>query len=238
MAARPAVFRNLGLKIVALLIALMVWFVLSAERRERISERSYRIALSVVNIPSGTIIASPVPGAVDIRVRGPFTALRQVDPEKLEAVIDLHGSSKGERMYRLAPEDINITPDIEVIAISPGEVRIVLDSVTEKILPIVANVTGTPAPGFEVADVGVEPRTARVSGPSGALAKMSSVTTDPISVGDRASSFSLPATVLADVAGVRVREGQVVTVSVRIVPAASPTPSPAPTAPPSRARGR
>jgi len=227
MAARPALFRNLCSKILALVIALMVWFVLSAERRERISERSYRIALSVVNIPTGTIIASPVPGAVDIRVRGPFTALRQVDPDKLEAVIDLQGSSRGERVYRLAPEDINITPDVEVISISPGEVRIFLDSVSDKVLPIVANVTGNPAPGAEVVDVTIEPRTARVSGPSGAIAKMSSVTTDPISIADRSSSFSLPATVLADVPGVRVREGQVVTVSVRMRLSSTPTPTPA-----------
>lgn len=236
MAARPAVLRNLGLKIVALAIALLVWFVLSAERRERISERSYRIALSVVNIPTGTIIASPVPGAVDIRVRGPFTALRQLDPDKLEAVIDLQGSSRGERVYRLAPEDINITPEVEVISILPGDVRIFLDSVSEKVFPIVANVTGGPASGYEVGDVTIEPRTARVAGPSGALAKMSSVTTDPISLADRTSSFSLPATVLADVPGVRVREGQVVTVSVRIRPSVTPTPTPAPAAP--RPRGR
>jgi YbbR domain-containing protein len=236
MAARPAIFRNLGLKIVALVIALMAWFVLSAERRERISERSYRIALSVVNIPAGTIIASPVPGAVDIRVRGPFTALRQVDADKLEAVIDLQGSSKGERMYRLAPEDINITSDVEVIAIAPSEVRIVLDAVSEKILPIVANVTGSPAPGYAVGDVSVEPKTARVTGPSGALSKMSAVTTDPISLAERSTSFTIPATVLADVPGVRIREGQIVTVSVRLSAEAAPSPSPAPAAP--RPRGR
>ena len=41
-------FRNLGTKLTALLIAVVTWFALSGERRERISERSYRIPLSVV----------------------------------------------------------------------------------------------------------------------------------------------------------------------------------------------
>ena len=227
MATGPTVFRNLSLKLLALGIALLVWFVLSAQRRERISERSYRIALSVVNIPAGTIIASPVPAAVDIRVRGPFTALRQVDPEKLEAVIDLVGAARGERLYRLAPEDINVPPEIEVIAITPSEVRILLDSVAEKVLPIVANVTGTPAEGFAVSDVSVEPRTARVAGPSTALSRMASITTDPVTVAERTDSFSIPATVLADVPGVRVREGQVVTVTVHIRPLPTPTAVPA-----------
>jgi hypothetical protein len=234
MAARPALLRNLGLKLLALGIALLVWFVLSAQRRERVSERSYRIALSVVNIPGRTIIASPVPAAVDIRVRGPFTALRQVDPEKLEAVIDLEGSSLGERLYRLAPEDVNVPPEIEVIAITPAEVRIVLDSVAEKMLPIVASVTGSPAPGFTVAEVSIEPRVARVAGPAAVLAKMASIPTDPVSVADRSESFSIPATVLAEAPGVRVREGQVVTVTVHLRSLATPTPVP----PPARGRAR
>jgi len=218
MAQRPALLRNLGLKILALGIALLVWFVLSAQRRERISERSYRIALSVVNIPMRTIIASAVPPTVDVRVRGPFTALRQVDPDKIEAVIDLQGATRGERLYRLAPEDINVAPEIEVIAISPAEVRIVLDAVSEKVIPIAPNVTGTPAAGYAVGDVSVEPRSARIAGPSAVLAKMMSVSTDPISISERSTTFSVPATVVADAPGVRVREGQIVTVTVHLHP--------------------
>ena len=52
-------------------------------------------------------------GAVDVRVRGAFTALRQLEPEKLEAVIDLLSSGPGEKIYRLAPEDINVPPEID-----------------------------------------------------------------------------------------------------------------------------
>jgi len=103
MPGRRSFFRNLGLKILALAIALGVWFALSGQRRERISERSYRIPLSLINIPARTMVASPLPGGVDVRVRGPFTALRQLEPEKLEVVIDLRNSLPGERQYRFAP---------------------------------------------------------------------------------------------------------------------------------------
>jgi hypothetical protein len=233
MPNRPALFRNLGLKILAVLIAILVWFVLSGRTRERISERSYRIALSIVNIPPRTIIGSALPPAVDVRVRGPFTALRQVGPDKLEAVVDLQGATLGEKTYRLAPEDINVPPEIEVIAISPAELKIVLDAVADRLLPITANLTGTPAAGFSVEDATVEPHVARVEGPSTALARMRSVTTDPISLEGRTASFSVPATVLADQPGVRVREGQIVTVAVRIHPQVTPAAEPT-----AAARGR
>jgi len=221
---RPFIFRNLGLRLLAVAIALGVWFALSGQRRERISERSYRIPLSLVNIPSKTIVASPLPGAVDVRVRGPFTALRQLEPEKLEAVIDLLSSAPGEKTYRLAPEDINVPPEIEVIALSPAEVRVMLDQVAERLLPIVPALSGEVAPGSQVVDVTVYPRIARVIGPATALGKMSGIGTEPVSLANRAATFSATTTVLPDVPGVRVREGQIVNVTVRIGPAPTTTP--------------
>jgi YbbR domain-containing protein len=229
MTERPALLHNLGLKIVALAIALIVWFVFSAQRRERISERSYRIPLSIVNIPPQMTIASPLPTGVDVRVRGPFTPLRQLDPSKIEAVIDLADVRRGERLYRLVPEDINVPQDVEVIAISPSEIRIVLDATAEKTIPIDATLTGNPAPGFEVLEVQVQPRMARVVGPGASLAGISRLQTDAVSIAERNSTFSVPATVLADAPGVRVREGQIVTVTVQIRPVGAPPSTPSPT---------
>jgi YbbR domain-containing protein len=222
------VLRNLGMKIVALAIALIVWFVFSAQRRERMSERSYRIPLSVVNIPPQMTIASPLPTGVEVRIRGPFTPLRQLDPSKIEAVIDLADSQRGERLYHLAPEDINVPPDVEVIAISPAEIRIVLDGTAEKTVPISPRLVDEPAAGYEVADVQVEPRMARLSGPGASLATISRVQTDAISVADRRATFSVVATVLAEAPGVRIREGQIVSVTVHVqsvAAAAAPTPA-------------
>ncbi|HKA36928.1 MAG TPA: CdaR family protein [Thermoanaerobaculia bacterium] len=232
MATSP-VFRNLGTKTLALAIAILLWFVFSAQQRERISERSYRIPLSVANVPASTIIASPLPTSVEVRLRGPFTALRQLDPDRLEAVIDLTDALRGEKIYRLAPEDVNVPREVQVIAMAPSEVRVELDASAERSVPIAARLTGKPAAGATVAEVTVEPRVARLLGPASTLARMTTIETDPIPLADRAASFSMPANVVADAPGVRVREGQVVTVHVRL---SSPAPAPAPT--PARKKGK
>src|SRR5262245_20738382 len=122
--AIPRIFvRNAGTKLLALAIAIVVWFALSGERRERISERSYHVPLSIVNIPPRSLIASSLPPSVDVRLRGPFTALRQLEPDKLEAVVDLTSAEPGEKVYRLTPEDVNTPPDVEVIAIALQDIR-------------------------------------------------------------------------------------------------------------------
>lgn len=218
-------FHNLGTKLTALLIAAVTWFALSGERRERISERSYRIPLSIVNVPRGTMIVSPLPDAVDVRVRGPFTPLRQLEPGKLEAVVDLADAAIGEKRYPLEPADINVPREVEVIAISPGEIRLVLDGVEEKTLPILADITGQPAPGTQVEGAAVEPRNVRIVGPARTLAKTTQIRTEPISVDGRDASFTVSTTVSPQAPGIRVRQGQIVTVRVRIRTAPTPAPT-------------
>ncbi|HKF42704.1 MAG TPA: CdaR family protein [Thermoanaerobaculia bacterium] len=230
MASSP-IFRNLGTKALALGIAILLWFVFSAQQRERISERSYRIPLSVANVPASTLIASPLPPSVEVRLRGPFTALRQLDPDRLEAVIDLTSAARGEKIYRIAPEDVNVPREIEVIAIAPSEVRVELDSSAERSVPISPRLTGRPGAGATVVEITVEPKVARLVGPASTLARMTAIDTDPISLADRTASFTVPASVIVDAPGVRVREGQIVTVHVRLN-----TPRPTPVPPPTPAR--
>jgi YbbR domain-containing protein len=220
-------FRNLGTKLLALAVACATWYLLTGERRERISERSYRIPLSIVNVPRDTLIVSPLPDAVDVRVRGAFTPLRQLDPGKLEAVIDMLDATPGEKRYVLDSDDINVPQEVEVIAISPQEIRIVLDALADKRLPIVADVVGTPAPGTRVEEVGIEPRQALVAGPAKTLARMSQILTEPVTVEQRDAPFQVSATLAPQAPGVRVREGQIVTVRI-LIGAAPATPTPAP----------
>jgi YbbR domain-containing protein len=227
----PRIFvRNLGLKILALAIAVAVWLALSGERRERTSERSYHVPLSIVNIPPRSLIASPLPASVDLRLRGPFTALRQLEPDKLEAVLDLGSAEVGERVYRLTPEDVNTPPDVEVIALSPQEIHFTLDTLDEKEVRVAPEVTGHPAPGMRLVEVRVDPAVARIAGPAGVLARMTSVPTVPISLEGREATFATPAAVLATGPGLRVRQGQLVTVTVVLGPDPAPPPAPSPDA--------
>jgi hypothetical protein len=128
------------------------------------------------------MIVSPLPDAIDVRIRGAFTPLRSLEPGKLEAVIDLADTVPGEKRYALAPGDINVPQEVEVIAIAPAEIRFVLDTIAEKTVPIVAEITGEPAPGAHLDEVVAEPRNARIIGPAKTLARIVTLPTDPVSV--------------------------------------------------------
>jgi hypothetical protein len=80
-------------------------------------------------------------------------------------------------------------------------------------------------------DVTVDPRIARVIGPASALSRMNGIGTEPISLEKRSATFTATTTVRPDAPGIRVREGQIVNVTVRIGPAPTATPGTATGAP-------
>jgi YbbR domain-containing protein len=174
------------------------------------------------------MIVSPLPDAVDVRVRGSFTRLRQLEPSKIEAVVDLLGATAGERRYPLAPEDINVPAEVQVIAIAPAEIQLTLDTLGERILPVVAEVSGEPADEARVEAVTVDPAVAQAVGPSKALARLVSLHTAPVSVEGRSASFTATTTVVPPSAGLRIKGRQTVSVHVAIRPAPTPVPSPTP----------
>jgi len=227
MALPRFLVRNAGSKLLALAIALALWFSLSGERRERTSERTYHVPLSIVNIPAHSLVASAMPPSVDVRLRAPFTAFRQLEPDRLEAVLDLKEAAPGDRVYRLTPDDVNVPPEVEVISISPQEIPFRLDTLEEKTLPVVPVVVGDPAPGLRVAGARAEPPTVRLAGPATALARMTEVATVPVSVAGRTATFTIPAAIAVSDPGLRLRQAPGVTVTVRLEPAApSETPTP------------
>ncbi|HTO75659.1 MAG TPA: CdaR family protein [Thermoanaerobaculia bacterium] len=227
MALPRFLVRNAGSKLLALAIALALWFSLSGERRERTSERTYHVPLSIVNIPAHSLVASAMPPSVDVRLRAPFTAFRQLEPDRLEAVLDLKEAAPGDRVYRLTPDDVNVPPEVEVISISPQEIPFRLDTLEEKTLPVVPAVVGEPAPGLRVAGVRSEPPTVRLTGPATVLARMTEVATVPVSVAGRTATFTIPAAIAVSDPTLRLRQAPGVAVTVRlepVAPAEAPTP--------------
>jgi len=207
---RRLLLHNLGWKILALALAIFLWFSLSGRRRERVSERGYVIPLTVVNVPSQMVIASSIPDTVDVRLKGPFTSIRLADPAKMEAVMDLSGGQAGEKIYKLTGDDINAPEDLEVIGISPNSVRLRLEKLVQRVVPIVARIV-PPSPG---ASIQLEPPTARIAGPEADVERVSAIATDPISLAGRPPDFSV-STPLVGEPNVRILEPRGV-VSVRV----------------------
>ena len=95
--------------LVALLAAFVMWYALSAQRRESVSVRGAQAALTLVNLPRDLVLTSNVPETVALRLRGPRSLL--ADPgTRLEVLLDLVDAQPGLRAYPIRADQVEL-PD-------------------------------------------------------------------------------------------------------------------------------
>ncbi|MEO8897517.1 MAG: CdaR family protein [Candidatus Dormibacter sp.] len=114
----------------------------------------------------------------------------------------------------------------------PGTVLVnvaVTASLTSRASAVLPRVTGTVAPGHEVAATTQSPLVVVLNGPQDLLNNLDSIPTDPISVNGLASTRTFVVHIVTP-PGVTANPGTVsVTITVVAVPSSSPTPTPTPT---------
>ncbi len=120
-ALRNLFVRDAGLKIVALLIAFLVW---STFRAEPSVEIAFLVPLEFRNIPENLDISGDIPTQVRVRVRGRSAVVRPLAPADLAITVDLKGTTAGESVVRLMGNEIEVPPGAEVVSISPPEIHL------------------------------------------------------------------------------------------------------------------
>ena len=211
--------------LVAVALACAVWYGKALERRERISERQLDASLTLLNVPAEMVVTSEVPRVLLLRLRGPLTRLRSLDPAQIGVVVDLSGAGEGEHEFAVETRDVAVPDEVQVVAVSPPQVPLRLERVIRRPLPVRARVVGEPATGFAVGEIEVSPATVRVVGPRLQLEALRAAVTDSVSVEGAEGPIETMVAVRSPHPLVRVLEPLAVRVVVEIV-AIPPQPAP------------
>lgn len=163
-------FKNLHLKITALVLAMIFWiFVVSLENT--FFQFPSGIDVQAFNLAEGLALASK-PGQVALALR----AQDQVNPKTLsagdfEAYIDLRNVGAGKRKVPVSVTSKN--PQISVVRIVPSEIEVEIEPVRERIVNILPEVVGEPANGFVVESIKLSQNSVKISGAESLLQKIS-----------------------------------------------------------------
>ena len=172
-------FRHLGLKLLSLALAALIWLLVSGEQ---IVERALRIPLEFTNLPAQLELIGEPPTVVDVRVRGSSGALSRVATGELVAVVDLRTARSGQRLFHLTAVDVRAPFGVEVVQISPSNVSMAFEPSATKVVPVVPGLEGEPADGYVAGTVKSDPATVQVVGPRGAVARLTAAITEPVSI--------------------------------------------------------
>lgn len=214
MAYHP--FRHLGLKVLAVALASLLWLTVAGEH---IVERSLRVPLEFRNIPEQLEIAGEPPATVSVRLRGSSALLSRVDPGEIVAVLDLSGARAGSRLFDIRNDEVRVPYGVEVAQVMPGTLSLDLEKSARRVIPVLPAVEGEPAPGYVVGRTHSDPATVEVVGPESRLKQLLSATTEPVSIAGARGRVVDTVTVGVADAALRLSEPKSATVTVEILPA-------------------
>ena len=181
--------RTWSLRLLALGIAMGLWFNASLQDRLVYSERLVEASVNY-NSPRGFIILHPVQ-TVNVRLTGSKKAVRQLNPFTVVVTVELSQRQKGTATINLGPENVTAPDGLEVASIEPSAIRVELEQEITQRLPVVAKLTGEPAAGAVVEEPEIFPNQVLVSGPESLVSHVDHLSTVPISLDGQGATFDL-----------------------------------------------
>ncbi len=215
MAYHP--LRHLGLKVLAITLASVLWFTVAGQH---VVERSLRVPLAVRNLETSLEIVGDLPETVDVRVRGSEAQLSRLEPGEVVAMLNLTTARTGSRLFHLRADEVGVPYGVEVAQVNPPTILLSIERSIRRIVPIVPATDGDPAPGFVVGRISAEPATVLVVGPESHVREVGSATTEPVEIDGRNERVRDVVTVgVADSSVRLVEQPQSATVVIEILPA-------------------
>ena len=209
-------FRQLGLKVLAVVLASVLWLTVAGEH---VVERSLRVPLEFRNIPEALEIVGNAPDSVDVRLRGSSAVLSRVQSGEIVAVLDLATARAGSRLFHIRADEVRAPYGVDVAQVVPSTLALELEKSARRKVPVVPAVEGDPAPGFVVGRVLSEPAAVEIVGPDSRVKQVAEATTEPVSVKDAKTRVRDGVTIGVADASVRLAQAQSAQVTVEIWPA-------------------
>lgn len=164
-------FKNLHVKIFALLLAVLFWIIV-ASLENNFYQMPQDVQIRVFNQAPELALSSKLE-TVKLTVRSQDVALlRRLLPDDFEAYVDLRNVGAGDRVLPVSVTSKN--PQVNVVRVDPSEVKVALEPMRQKYVALALAVSGKPAVGFKVGSVKLSADSVIVKGASSALAKIAS----------------------------------------------------------------
>jgi len=187
--------RTWALRLLALGIAIGIWFNASVEDRLVFSEKVVEAGVSY-NGPRGFIVINPV-HTVNVRLTGSRKAVRQLNPFQVSVTVELSQRQEGSASISLGPENVLAPSGLDVVAVEPGTIRVDLEREVTQRVPVTPKLVGKPAAGAILGEPEVFPNQVYVVGPASLISHLEALSTPPISLDGRNATFEEEVPVLS-----------------------------------------
>ena len=146
----------------------------------------------IVKAPEEMVVVKKRVDTVEITLRGPRN-LRPESFKDIKAEYRIKDAGRaGEYSFFLSPSDINNPTGTKVVSIEPSEIKVEIDKIIRRKLPVEPEIIGSPAAGYklEKEKIKLDPNTCLISGPRAIINSLTCIHTEPIDVTGRIRPFT------------------------------------------------
>lgn len=167
---RDILKRNLGYKIVSLVLAIAFWIWITSQTEPLglFGKTTINVPLVIYNQPSNLVVISDIP-SISVSLDN---SNQTINVKDLFAYVDLKDALAGEHSFEVK---MDVPEGVKLEEISPAYAVIRLDTVKDKIVPVNIQMTGTPADGFVAGEPIITPPVVNVRGATSILENLNSV---------------------------------------------------------------
>lgn len=186
------VTKNFWYKMLSIFLAVVVWGIIQGEQVYEVN-REIRVSL---NVPEGFAIRGENIRMRAATIRGPRVWMLEL-PEVLEAEVDVPAFKGKPFNIRLGKDKLDYWNERLQLIIHDPYIEGFVDKEVERTIPIKEVLQGSPAEGFIVERVSIEPRYVTVTGVNADLVRVRQIVTEPIDISGLKSSKSVEAKLIA-----------------------------------------
>lgn len=177
--------KNLGLKALALGLAVALWWFLAGESKVQVG---FVVPLEIRNIPQGLTITNKVERQVEVRLAGPPSLLGTLQQADIIAAVDLSGARTGKQVVPVDERSIKVPPGTKVQGIYPNAIEVSLERLERRRLPVSARLDVSADVRRRIARIEIVPSSLEVEALPNDFSRMKSLPA-PVSVPDTESEI-------------------------------------------------
>lgn len=174
------IFHNLAWKILSVLVAFGIWFVVMSSNSIEITKE---VNLNL-EVPSGLTVANEVPDRVSFRLSGSKFFLRTLANSLDTIHVDLTKAKAGPAYYRIEKDSLHLPIGVRVLSISPSTINPVLEHLDRRTVPVDVVKKNDVPNGYRLVKLYAQPKNVRIKGPRSAIENISEIRSDPVDLSD------------------------------------------------------
>lgn len=184
---RKLFFKNIGLKITAILLSVLLWIFATSRG---LSEIALDIPLEFKDIPPGLELMDHNIKVVSLNIKGQDRAIRNIRPSDISVFIDLSKAKEGEGNYFINKNNIKLPPAVTVTNITPSFVKVLLEGTITKSVRVIPIIVGTPEAGFYIKSISIVPENVIIEGARSKVNMFDRIKTEPLDITGFKETFS------------------------------------------------